>query len=477
MKKGQWFTMGILAVLLLSALASCGSTGPSRAELKRQEQERQRQELAREMQQIRQQREQAALDDLAKMPDRELLRLRQSTQDDPVRLELIEREIARREAQKAEAERLALEKAAAERKAAEERAAAAQKAAEERQAAIDAANAKGVTAEDFDYDVTRDGTGIVITRYKGMATIVNIPAVIEGLPVKELGTSSTTKFSDDPYVQTTPVFAGNTRIVSVTLPDSITTIPDGQRRWSSFYSNDTWGAFGAFEDCTSLSSVTLSPNLKKIPDNMFAGCPGLTSVTIPEGVTGIGEQAFAECSGLTSVTLPNSITVIDKYAFYGCSSLAAVTLPDSLSFMGAGAFKNCGLTGVVLSGNLRTLEDSFHNPDAIFYRDEAIKGMDFWLGAGQFEDCGKLESAAIEGSGLGLFRTFTGCVSLTTLTINGNVTLLRDDHYSKNVSAFSGCPLTTVNIGPNVTRIRNPDDLINAGNLSIATKAALARLR
>jgi hypothetical protein len=43
---------------------------------------------------------------------------------------------------------------------------------------------------------------------------------------------------------------------------------------------------------------------------------------------------------------------------------------------------------------------------------------------------------------------------------------------------FLGCDsLTTVNLGPKVTKIGNVDDLLNAGNLSIATKAALAKLR
>ncbi|MDR1307452.1 MAG: hypothetical protein LBK74_07755, partial [Treponema sp.] len=178
MKKGQWFAAGTLAVLLISALASCGSTGPSKAE-----QERQAQEF------IRQQQAQAVLE---------------QREAEKAQVERLARE--RAEA----AQKAAEEKAAAERKAAEERAAAAQ--AEERQTAIDAANARGVTAEDFDYDIIRDGTGIVITGYKGMATIVNIPAVIEGLPVKELGTSSATRFSDDPYVQTRSVFSGNTQI-------------------------------------------------------------------------------------------------------------------------------------------------------------------------------------------------------------------------------------------------------------------------
>jgi hypothetical protein len=87
--------------------------------------------------------------------------------------------------------------------------------------------------------------------------------------------------------------------------------------------------------------------------------------------------------------------------------------------------------------------------------------------------CISLESVTIESSGLQLLVTFVDCVSLTTLTINGNITLLEGEYNT----AFDGCPLTTVNIGPKVTRIGNPDDLINAGNLSIATMAALARLR
>jgi hypothetical protein len=165
MKKRNVFAAPVLVLALV--LAACGSTGPSKAALEY-------------------------------MPDWILLNMKQRAEraDDRVMQELIETEYARREA-----ERLATERRAAEEK----------KAAEERQAAIDAANAKGVSAEDFDYDVTRNGTGIVITRYKGMATIVTIPATIEGLPVKELGTHGTVRFSDDPFVQTSSVFSGNTQ--------------------------------------------------------------------------------------------------------------------------------------------------------------------------------------------------------------------------------------------------------------------------
>ena len=61
----------------------------------------------------------------------------------------------------------------------------------------------------------------------------------------------------------------------------------------------------------------------------FDGCSSLTSVTIPDSATSIGEYAFYGCSSLTSVTIPDSVTSIGKYAFDGCSKLTNVTFKDT----------------------------------------------------------------------------------------------------------------------------------------------------
>ena len=53
----------------------------------------------------------------------------------------------------------------------------------------------------------------------------------------------------------------------------------------------------------------------------FANCTRLTSITIPESVTSIGGYAFSGCSGLTSITIPESVTSIGDYAFRKCAKL------------------------------------------------------------------------------------------------------------------------------------------------------------
>ncbi len=80
----------------------------------------------------------------------------------------------------------------------------------------------------------------------------------------------------------------------------------------------------AFDNCSSLTSVTIPDSVTTIGEWAFGYCSSLTSVTIPDSVTSIGDYAFLDCHSLTSVTIPDSVTTIGDHVFYGCSSLTSV---------------------------------------------------------------------------------------------------------------------------------------------------------
>jgi len=144
------------------------------------------------------------------------------------------------------------------------------------------------TGNDFEITQNKNG-GITITKYTGTTKNVIIPATIKDIKVTEIGEKA---------------FRENKNITSVTIPDSVTSIADGELRpegWS-------WAIVGAFSSCTSLIRVTVGNGVKRIGAHAFISCKSLTSVTIPDSVTDIGIFAFSDCTSLTSVTFQGMIS-------------------------------------------------------------------------------------------------------------------------------------------------------------------------
>ena len=195
------------------------------------------------------------------------------------------------------------------------------------------------TAPDFVYALNSAGNGLTITKYNGRATQVRIPAVIEGVPVKEIGIDS---------------FANNRTITSVIIPEGVVLL-EGWERLFDYVTNIPTRS-GAFTGCSSLSSVTLPNSLVEIGDAVFSGCTSLSSITLPGKLEKIGFHAFKDCTRLASINLPESLSEIGGGAFWGCTSLARVSIPTKITRL-YGVFRGCtSLTTVIIPETITRLE-------------------------------------------------------------------------------------------------------------------------
>ena len=224
--------------------------------------------------------------------------------------------------------------------------------------------ADAVKVGDIYYNFFDDGTAEVTYNPDGYTGEIKIPETVnhEGktYKVKSIGYSA---------------FYGCNKIITITIPSSVTSIEDY-----------------AFNHCTDLSSITVEAetppsvgnssfkDVNKYIDVYLPNCTtadayraangwkefmffrlpkpckiggiyyilargaaavadnpdGYTGeIEIPEtvnyegktySVTGIGYNAFKNCSGLTSVTIPNSVKSIEEGAFSDCSGLTSITV-------------------------------------------------------------------------------------------------------------------------------------------------------
>lgn len=99
--------------------------------------------------------------------------------------------------------------------------------------------------------------------------------------------------------------------------------------------------FKAFEDCSTLTQVTIAEGVGYIGDYAFESCRSLRSILIPSSIMHIGEAAFYDCDGLVDLTIPEGVKSIYVKAFGSCDNLASVTLPASLNQIENDGFCHC----------------------------------------------------------------------------------------------------------------------------------------
>ena len=97
----------------------------------------------------------------------------------------------------------------------------------------------------------------------------------------------------------------------------------------------------AFKNCTTLVSVTIPESVTSIGINAFYGCSNIVAVFMTDSITSIGSYAFYNCSSLLNVVIPDKVTNIPSYTFQNCTSLKSITIGTGVSTISASAFSGC----------------------------------------------------------------------------------------------------------------------------------------
>ncbi|MGN0539011.1 MAG: leucine-rich repeat domain-containing protein [Candidatus Fimenecus sp.] len=288
------------------------------------------------------------------------------------------------------------------------------------------------TSGDFEYSViSEEDKTCEITKYKGSATNLAIPSTLDGYSVTTIGDRA---------------FEDCTSLASITIPDSVTSIGLGAFDNTAYYNDATnWendvlyiGKYLIKAKDTISGDYVVKYGTKTIADHAFYDCISLASITIPNSVTSIGDGAFYVCTALESITIGNSVSKIGDSAFYDCTALESITIPDSVTSIGKSAFSCC------------TSLASITIPDSVTS-----------IGSYAFEDCTSLESINVSNDnkayssvdGVLFDKDKTELIrypignARTTYTIPNSVTVI-------GIGAFSGCEsLTSITIPDSVTSI------------------------
>ena len=230
-----------------------------------------------------------------------------------------------------------------------------------------------------------ENTITIIGRGSFSGKYLNIPEKIRGLPVATIGESA---------------FENCTSLYSITLPDTITTIESYAFKGCTMLGEFTIPASvttigkGIFEGAKKLSKLNYNPS-HGLSDYSFIASSAITQVAFNGTV--VPDNVLSGLGNIGEIKLNGAITYIGKYAFSG-TSISSITLPDTVTSIGEHAFEHCWyLTSITI-------------PERV----TEIKEYTFFC-------CDKLTSVTLS-SGVTVIgnSAFEGCYALKTVYYSGS---------------------------------------------------------
>ena len=160
----------------------------------------------------------------------------------------------------------------------------------------------------YDFEEIEGEDGVRITGYLGFDTDIEIPNMIQGRKVLEIGENA---------------FKGCIDLETVVIPEGIKRI-----------------GVSAFECCRKLRSVHFPAGLEQISDKAFFLCRDLEQVYFEKGLKKIENWVFAGCGKLRKVHFPEGLTYIGNNVFWlHDEALEEVVIPSSVQFIGKNAIQ------------------------------------------------------------------------------------------------------------------------------------------
>lgn len=177
-----------------------------------------------------------------------------------------------------------------------------------------------LTYGDFSYKI--NGSEVTITKYNGSDSYVEVPDMIDGRYVTEIGSYAFTQTEKDYNEPNNIKIIGNCTLKKISLPNYL-------GRIMSY----------AFCDCTSLESIVLPNSLNWWSEGVFNGCTSLSEIVMGKNITKtsstFGIYSSNVCSAIDVISLSegfDTITNEKKISYSGWSDLSDVFIRSNVEF-------------------------------------------------------------------------------------------------------------------------------------------------
>lgn len=291
-------------------------------------------------------------------------------------------------------------------------------------------------------------------------------------------------------------FGANTALISLTVPEGITELPEGAFLQLSGLTQLSLPAslramsqmalpgHGALEKITvadgnenyqtydgvlfsrdgktllrfpagRIGTYEIPPGTIILADNSFDGCDTLTGITVPDGVSALPKYIFSGCVGLEEIHLPATITEIGEYALPGYGAIRRVEVKegnrryrsvDGVLFEGEELiyYPLChGQSYDVPAGTVSIRNGAFSNNEML--ETVSIPRSVKEIGEETFYRCASLARVSLPITLTRIGRSaFANCIALSGIVLPPSLAKLED-------MAFYNCP--------SLSQIRVPDGI------------------